>query len=363
MSTSTLADTATAASIEMPVDFSLPAELGDLETALRAFADKDLRPHMRDFEAAGRWPEEVLRTFDGFAVAGLELPEAWEGAGAGALARVLALEAIAGGDAGGLAGADAPGAASAAVACPDTARAAEVTRRCLRREATWALVFGDSSHVAWLPGSARPDWTWITVGRSLRLLDTAGCSTTTQAAGALAASGGIELDLRGAELVGEWELAPQEANVLRGRARLWPAAVSLGVASGALDYAVAYAKERVVMGKPVAHHQGNAFAIAAAAAGIAAARVSVRAAAWRIDARQDGAGVWATLAYLDAMEAALLATDLGVQLLGGHGYIEDHPAEKWFREARTLAGLLGGRSGAVEEVGELVLELKDPLLP
>jgi alkylation response protein AidB-like acyl-CoA dehydrogenase len=117
------------------------------------------------------------------------------------------------------------------------------------------------------------------------------------------------------------------------------------------------------MGKPVAHHQGNAFAIAAAAAGIVAARVSVRAAAWRIDARQDGAGVWATLAYLDTMEAALLATDLGVQLLGGHGYIEDHPAEKWFREARTLAGLLGGRSGAVEEAGEQVLELKDPLLP
>ena len=52
---------------------------------------------------------------------------------------------------------------------------------------------------------------------------------------------------------------------MRGRARLWAAAVAVGVAQAALDATIAYTTERIVFGKPVAHHQGNAFELAALA--------------------------------------------------------------------------------------------------
>ena len=61
------------------------------------------------------------------------------------------------------------------------------------------------------------------------------------------------------------------------------------------------------------------------------------------------------------MEAAYLATNLGIQLLGGHGFIVDHLAEKRFREARMLAMLAGARDAAELDVAAFVLEVDDPL--
>jgi alkylation response protein AidB-like acyl-CoA dehydrogenase len=51
-------------------------------------------------------------------------------------------------------------------------------------------------------------------------------------------------------------------------------------------------------------------------------------------------------AWLEAREASLMVTDRGVQLLGGHGYMDDHPVEKWMRDARGLALLFGGEDEA-----------------
>ena len=96
-----------------------------------------------------------------------------------------------------------------------------------------------------------------------------------------------------------------------------------------------------MFGKPVAHHQGNAFDLAHAAARVHGARLAVRDAAAAFDGDEPDAAFWATQAWLEAMEAAHLATNLGIQLLGGHGFIVDHLAEKRFREARMLAMLAG----------------------
>ena len=54
---------------------------------------------------------------------------------------------------------------------------------------------------------------------------------------------------------------------------------------------------------------------------------------------------WATQAWIETMEAAFTATNLGIQLLGGHGFIVDHLAEKRFREARMLTMLAGAQIG------------------
>src|SRR6476620_1289967 len=148
---------------------------------------------------------------------------------------------------------------------------------------------------------------------------------------------------------------------VRGRARLWAAAVAVGVAGAALEETIAYTTERVVFGKPVAHHQGNAFDLAHAAARVHGARLMVRDAAAAFDRDEPDAGFWATEAWLETMEAAYNVTNLGIQLLGGHGFLVDHLAEKRCREARRLAMLAAARDAAEFDVAAFVLDVDDPL--
>lgn len=345
----------------MGVEFSLPEGLAELEAELLRFGERELRARMREAEEARAWDEATIKALDAFGVPALDLPEGWGGAGAGMLGKTVALEAVAWGDAGGLLAADQPGVAAAAcLACPDHSGQV-VAAGVMARGDRCALVVG--SRPGWIPGTGAPRWTWVSDGETLRLLETDGCAAEPAEPGAFHASGGAALDLAGAGALGEWALGPDRALWLRGRARLWHAAVALGIARAAFDYGVAYAKDRVVMGKPVAHHQANAFLIAEQAGVLEAARASVRAAARRIDDDEPEAGLWATLAWLDATDAAVEISDMGVQLLGGHGYIEDHPAEKWYREARALAQLCGGRDAALEDAASRVLDAPDPWLP
>jgi alkylation response protein AidB-like acyl-CoA dehydrogenase len=91
------------------------------------------------------------------------------------------------------------------------------------------------------------------------------------------------------------------------------------------------------------------------------ARLAVRDAAAAFDAGEPDAAFWATQAWLETMEAAFEATNLGIQLLGGHGFIVDHLAEKRFREARMLAMLAGARDAAELDAAAFVLDVDDPL--
>jgi len=101
--------------------------------------------------------------------------------------------------------------------------------------------------------------------------------------------------------------------------------------------------------------------VAAVATQIHGARLAVRDAASLFDAEDPTAGFWATQAWLTAVESAVAVTDLGVQLLGGHGFLVDHLAEKRFREARMLGLLAGGRDSAEADLAASVLDIPDPL--
>lgn len=117
--------------------------------------------------------------------------------------------------------------------------------------------------------------------------------------------------------------------------RLGIAACAVGLAGAALDYAVGYARERRQFGRPVIEFQGVGFLLADAATQIAAARALMLAAARLRDAG---------LPYrTEAAQAKLFATDMAmqvttdaVQVLGGYGYVTDHPVERWMREAKVL---------------------------
>jgi alkylation response protein AidB-like acyl-CoA dehydrogenase len=114
------------------------------------------------------------------------------------------------------------------------------------------------------------------------------------------------------------------------------AALAVGLSRASYEYALAYAKEREVFGTPIAQKQSIAFGLAEMAIEIEAIRLLVWEAAWLLDAGKDAAKA-AYLALTGAADMAMTVTDRAVQYLGGHGYIREHPVERWMRNGRGIA--------------------------
>jgi acyl-CoA dehydrogenase len=117
------------------------------------------------------------------------------------------------------------------------------------------------------------------------------------------------------------------------RSRVTLGASATGLARAALEYATAYARERVQFGKPIAEHQAVSFRLADMALRVDASRLLVWRAARLIDARKR-ATAEAAMAKLHASETAMWCTWAAVQTLGGWGYSREHPVEKWMRDAK-----------------------------
>jgi alkylation response protein AidB-like acyl-CoA dehydrogenase len=117
--------------------------------------------------------------------------------------------------------------------------------------------------------------------------------------------------------------------------RLGIAAVATGLAQGALDDALAYARERQTFGVPIIEHQGLAFLLADMAAAVHSARAAYLAAARLRDAGQPY-GELASVAKLVATDNAMKVTTDAVQVLGGYGYTRDFPVERYMREAKVM---------------------------
>ena len=117
--------------------------------------------------------------------------------------------------------------------------------------------------------------------------------------------------------------------------RLGIAACAVGLAQAALDYAAAYAREREQFGRPIGEFQGVGFLLADMATAISAGRALTLAAARLKDAGRPFS-VEAAKAKLFATDAAMRVTTDAVQVLGGSGFVSDHPVERWFREAKVL---------------------------
>ena len=117
--------------------------------------------------------------------------------------------------------------------------------------------------------------------------------------------------------------------------RVLVAAEALGTGRAALRRAVAYAKERIVFGRPIGKNQGVAFPLAQAHARLAAAELAIRQASWRIDAGLP-CGEQANLAKFLAADAGFEAADAAVQVHGGFCYASEYHVERYWREARLM---------------------------
>ncbi|HSO13461.1 MAG TPA: acyl-CoA dehydrogenase family protein [Anaerolineales bacterium] len=123
--------------------------------------------------------------------------------------------------------------------------------------------------------------------------------------------------------------------------RVATAALAVGVANAAFEYAKNYAKEREAFGVKIAQKQAIAFTLAEMRTEIEAIRLLNWEAAWKLDQHHEDAANEAYLAYTGAVDMAMMVTDRAVQILGGHGYIREHPVEMWMRNGRGFATFTG----------------------
>ena len=360
----------------MPVDRTLPTpEAAALLELTRDLADGELRPRVQRAERAAEFPRELLRTIGKAGLLGLPYPERWGGGGQPYEVYLQVVEELAAAWlAVGL------GVSVHTLACFPTAEYGSDAQRdellpamlggdllgayCLSEPAsgsdaaaltTRAVLDGDDYVVdgvkAWVTHGGHADFYNLMVrtggpgaGGISCLLAPAGTPglrpQPPERKMGMASSPTAQVVLDGARvpadrLVGAQGQGFRIAMAALDGGRLGIAACAVGVAQAALDHAVAYARERHQVGRPIADFQGVSFLLADMATQVEAARALYLAAARLRDAGRPF-GAQAAMAKLFATDAAMRVTTDAVQVLGGAGYVEDHPVERWFREAKVL---------------------------
>lgn len=117
--------------------------------------------------------------------------------------------------------------------------------------------------------------------------------------------------------------------------------LAIGTSQAVLDYVIPYCNDREAFGEPISHRQSVAFMIS----NLAIETDSMRMLTWRAASRLEQglpAHRETALARLLCNEKAMEVGTNGVQLLGGHGFVKEHPVERWYRDLRSIATLTGG---------------------
>ena len=135
-------------------------------------------------------------------------------------------------------------------------------------------------------------------------------------------------------LVGEEGKGMHVALGTLDHSRLGVAAQAVGIAQGATDHAAAYARERRQFGRAIAEFQGIQFKLADMETQTAAARELLYRACAKADRHEPDAGKYSAMAKLFASDTAMAVTVEAIQVLGGYGYVNEYPVERYMRDAK-----------------------------
>ena len=135
-------------------------------------------------------------------------------------------------------------------------------------------------------------------------------------------------------VIGEVNAGFKVAMATLDRSRLGVAAQALGIAQGATDYAVAYARERRQFGQPINSFQAIQFKLADMETQCAAARELLYQACSKVDRDDPDLGKYSAMAKLFCSDVAMRVTVEAVQVLGGYGYVKEYPVERMLRDAK-----------------------------
>jgi alkylation response protein AidB-like acyl-CoA dehydrogenase len=359
-----------------PVQYALTQDQRDFRDTIHDIVASRVSPRAAEIDATGEFPQDVRRVFAEHDLLGLPFDERHGGTGTGALMLCVAIEEIA----------KACASSALIVAVQELgslpirlAGSEELQGRVLPRFASgeWLAAFAlsepdaGSDPAAMRTSATRVDGGWQLNGTK-NWITNAGVADAYVAFAisdrSVSPSKGItaflvesetpgfavaklehKLGMRGsptgqltfddvfvpdANVVG----APGEGFKLAMRtldqSRLGIAAQALGIAQGATDYAVAYARERLAFGKPIAELQGVQFKLADMATRTAAARELLYRAAAMADTGDRGLAKYSAMAKLFCSDTAMAVTVDAVQVLGGYGYVTEYPVERMMRDAK-----------------------------
>jgi alkylation response protein AidB-like acyl-CoA dehydrogenase len=365
------------------MDFELSEELAQLQATVRRLAQEKIKPRAREIDSSSEYPLDVFEAFKDAGLLGLCIPEEYGGAGAGILGLTLAIEEVTKySNVTGLmllltrlptgpimiAGSEAqkqrylPGIAEGTQRCAfglsEPQAGSDVAGMRTRAtpdpdvEGGWIL----NGTKCWMSGVVQADWYTIfakTGDPSSRAHDSITCFVVDrQTPGLSVPRTDKKMGVRGVDTgellledvhvgpenvvggVGGFRLAMFGLNAMRPIV----AARGIGLAEGAIMYATEYVKERAAFGKTIADFQGIQWKLAEIATEIEAARLLTYRSAWLADQGKFTKEYvpMLSMAKMYATEVAVKASGIAVQLLGAAGYMEDHPTELWYRDAKQL---------------------------
>ena len=158
-----------------------------------------------------------------------------------------------------------------------------------------------------------------------------------------AATGRLLIDkvtLPGNALLGEGEAKAKDYAACVARARVAWSALATGTSQAVLDYVIPYVNDRQAFGEPVSNRQGVAFVVSDVGIEQNGMRLATYRAASRADRGESFAREAAIARRISSQKGMQIGSD-GVQLLGGHGFVKEHPVERWYRDLRA-AGVMEG---------------------
>jgi hypothetical protein len=359
------------------IDFQMTDEMKMLQQAAREFAENEIRPHVMKLDEAQEFPREIVRKMAELGFLGAVIPAELGGAGLSTLEFVIIMEEIARVD---------PSVALTFAAhsglclehimrfgndaqrqhyVPDLATGKKIGSWCLTEpEAgsdaggmkTMAKLEGDSYIIhgskSFITNGSLAE-TFVLMAKTDMTKGKSGISAfiVERSMGGISvgkkenklgmrASDTVQLVFDGVRvpkqnLLGREGEGFKQALAVLDSGRIGIAALSVGLAQGALDASVKYAKERQTFGKPLAEHQAIQFKLADMAVEIQAARLLTYKAAV---AKAQGKEITliAAQAKLFASEVAERVAKEAVQIHGGYGYIKEFPVEKYYRDAKLL---------------------------
>jgi alkylation response protein AidB-like acyl-CoA dehydrogenase len=358
-------------------DLTLDEEQQMLRETIRAFAAEKVRPAALAADGACATPAELRTQAAGLGVSMFGVPEELGGVMTerSAVTSVLVAEALAHGDLGIAFAALAPGAVAIALGLWGDAEQQSTYLRAFTSEdaPAAALALLEPQPLfdpVTLATRARPDGgEWILsgvkslvpcaaeaelfviaadaegVGPALFVVEssTAGLFTEPEPAMGLRAAATGRLILEDAHVPSGALLGQGRREIYLEcvqRARIAWCALAVGSAQAVLDYVIPYVNERVAFGEPISNRQAVAFAVADIAIELEGMRLLTYRAASRADNGKSFDREAALARRLCADKGARIGSD-GVQLLGGHGFVKEHPVERWYRDLRATGVMEG----------------------
>jgi alkylation response protein AidB-like acyl-CoA dehydrogenase len=357
------------------MDVRLTEEQDLLRKSVREFAETEMRPHVMEWDNAQHFPVELLPKLAALGLMGVQVPEAWGGAGLSAVEYTICIEELARVDpsvALSVAAHNGLGTAHIAMFGGKAQKAQYLPPLAGgERLAAWALTEpGSGSDAAAMRTTAVRDGTgwvlngakaFITHGTSAHTLVVMAVTDRTRGAKGISAFilergdpglvAGKKEDKLGMRASETSELILQDCRVPADRmigdegqgfvqtlqvldaGRIGIAALAVGLAQGAYEAARQYAADRRQFGRSIDQFQSIRWTLVDNAARIEAARLLTRRAAWLRD-RGRRLTLESSMAKLFASEIAVGAAEDGVQIFGGYGFVKDYPAEKFLRDVK-----------------------------